>query len=38
MKIVVAEKMSASAVNLLREPDWTVITPEQTGWKSGGTT
>ena len=29
MKIVVAEKMSASAVNLLREPDWTVITPEQ---------
>jgi len=29
MKIVVAEKMSASAVDLLREPDWTVITPEQ---------
>jgi D-3-phosphoglycerate dehydrogenase len=29
MKIVVAEKMSASAVNLLREPDWTIVTPEQ---------
>jgi D-3-phosphoglycerate dehydrogenase / 2-oxoglutarate reductase len=29
MKIVVAEKMSASAVDLLREPNWTVITPEQ---------
>ena len=29
MKIVVAEKMSASAVNLLREPDWTVVTPDQ---------
>jgi D-3-phosphoglycerate dehydrogenase len=29
MKIVVAEKISASAVNLLREPDWIVITPEQ---------
>src|ERR1700680_404902 len=29
MKIVVAEKMSASAVNLVREPDWTVITPDQ---------
>src|ERR1700680_4473069 len=29
MKIVVAEKMSASAVNLLREPEWTVVTPEQ---------
>ncbi len=29
MKIVVAEKMSASAVDLLREPDWTVVTPEQ---------
>ena len=29
MKIVVAEKMSASAVDLLREPHWTVITPEQ---------
>ena len=29
MKIVVAEKMSASAVNLLREPEWTIVTPEQ---------
>lgn len=29
MKIVVAEKMSASAVNLLREPGWTVVTPDQ---------
>src|SRR5882762_11079058 len=29
MKIVVAEKISASAVELLREPRWTVITPDQ---------
>jgi D-3-phosphoglycerate dehydrogenase / 2-oxoglutarate reductase len=29
MKIVVAEKMSASAVNLLREPDWVVVTHDQ---------
>lgn len=29
MKIVVAEKISNSAVNLLREPEWVVITPEQ---------
>jgi len=29
MKIVVAEKMSSSAVDLLREPDWTVTTPDQ---------
>jgi D-3-phosphoglycerate dehydrogenase / 2-oxoglutarate reductase len=29
MKIVVAEKMSTSAVNLLREPGWTVVTPDQ---------
>jgi D-3-phosphoglycerate dehydrogenase len=29
MKIVVAEKMSSSAVNLLREPEWTVVTPDQ---------
>ena len=29
MKIVIAEKMSSSAMNLLREPDWTVITPDQ---------
>src|SRR5215831_20917927 len=30
MKIVIAEKVSANAVQLLKaEPDWTVITPEQ---------
>src|SRR5436190_2124721 len=29
MKIVVAEKMSSSAVNLLREPGWNVVTPDQ---------
>src|SRR5438093_11625227 len=29
MKIVVAEKMSSSAVNLLREPGWTVVTADQ---------
>src|SRR5246500_2924850 len=29
MKIVVAEKMSPSAVNLLRAPGWTVVTPDQ---------
>jgi D-3-phosphoglycerate dehydrogenase / 2-oxoglutarate reductase len=29
MKIVIAEKMSSSAMNLLREPDWTVVTPDQ---------
>lgn len=29
MKIIVAEKISPSAVDLLREPRWTVITPEQ---------
>src|ERR1700747_2643516 len=29
MKIVVAEKMSSSAVSLLREPGWTVVTPDQ---------
>jgi D-3-phosphoglycerate dehydrogenase len=29
MKIVVAEKMSPSAVDLLREPGWTVVTPDQ---------
>jgi D-3-phosphoglycerate dehydrogenase len=29
MKIIVAEKMSASAINLLREPGWTVVTPDQ---------
>ena len=29
MKIVVAEKMSSSAVNLLREPGWEVVTADQ---------
>jgi D-3-phosphoglycerate dehydrogenase / 2-oxoglutarate reductase len=29
MKIIVAEKMSSSAVNLLREPGWTVLTADQ---------
>jgi D-3-phosphoglycerate dehydrogenase / 2-oxoglutarate reductase len=29
MKIVIAEKMSPSAVNVLREPGWIVVTPDQ---------
>ena len=29
MKIVVAEKMSASAVDVLREPGWVIVTPDQ---------
>jgi len=29
MKIIVAEKMSSSAVNLLREPGWEVVTADQ---------
>ncbi len=29
MKIVIAEKMSPSAVDLLRDPQWTVVTPDQ---------
>jgi D-3-phosphoglycerate dehydrogenase / 2-oxoglutarate reductase len=29
MKIVVAEKISAKAVDLLKEPDWTVLTADQ---------
>ncbi len=29
MKIVVAEKISTKAVELLREPNWTVLTPDQ---------
>src|SRR5579871_2434095 len=29
MKILVAEKISPSAVDLLREPDWQVLTPER---------
>jgi D-3-phosphoglycerate dehydrogenase / 2-oxoglutarate reductase len=30
MKVVIAEKISSSAIDLLREPRWTVVTPEQT--------
>jgi D-3-phosphoglycerate dehydrogenase / 2-oxoglutarate reductase len=33
MKIVVAEKMSSSAINLLRQPGWTVITQDQLNGK-----
>ena len=33
MKIVIAEKIAAAAVDLLREPRWTVITPDQIGDK-----
>ena len=33
MRIVVAEKISASAMALLAEPDWTVATPEQVAGK-----
>lgn len=33
MKIVVAEKISASAIDLLREPRWIVVTPEQVDGK-----
>ena len=29
MKIVIAEKISSSAVELLKEPRWTLITPDQ---------
>jgi D-3-phosphoglycerate dehydrogenase / 2-oxoglutarate reductase len=35
MKIVVAERISPSAVELLREPRWVVITPEQIDGKLG---
>ncbi len=35
MKIVIAEKMSSTAVDLLREPGWTVITPDQSEGKLG---
>jgi len=35
MKVVVAEKISSSAVDLLREPRWTVITAEQLDGKLG---
>jgi D-3-phosphoglycerate dehydrogenase / 2-oxoglutarate reductase len=33
MKVVVAEKISSSAVNLLREPEWVVVTHDQLGGK-----
>ena len=29
MKVVVAEKISSAAIDLLREPRWTVVTPDQ---------
>jgi len=29
MKVIVAEKISASAIELLHEPRWTVVTPDQ---------
>ncbi len=29
MKVVVAEKISPSAIDLLREPRWTIVTPDQ---------
>ncbi len=29
MKVVVAEKISSSAIDLLREPRWTIVTPDQ---------
>jgi len=35
MKVVVAEKISSSAVDLLREPRWTVVTAEQLDRKLG---
>ena len=31
MRVVIAEQISASAVELLREPRWTVVTPEEVG-------
>ena len=32
MKVVIAEKISASAVDVLREPRWTIVTPEDAGF------
>ena len=29
MKVIVAEKISASAVEVLHEPRWTILTPDQ---------
>src|SRR2546430_1091885 len=36
MKVVVAEKISSSALDLLREARWTVVTPEQLDGKLAG--
>src|SRR2546428_3189973 len=36
MKVVVAEKVSPSALDLLREARWTVVTPEQLDGKLAG--
>src|SRR5205085_4628687 len=36
MKVVVAEKISPSAVDLLREARWTIVTPEQLDGKLAG--
>src|SRR5215813_7255183 len=36
MKVVVAEKLSPSAIDLLREPRWTLVTPEQVDGKLPG--
>src|SRR3984893_5495077 len=33
MKVVVAEKISPAAIDLLREPHWTVVTPDQADGK-----
>jgi D-3-phosphoglycerate dehydrogenase len=33
MKVVIAEKISASAIDVLREPGWDVLTPEQVAGK-----
>ena len=35
MKIVVAEKISSSAIELLKEPAWTIVTPDQLNGKLG---
>jgi D-3-phosphoglycerate dehydrogenase len=29
MKVIVAEKISSSAMELLKEPGWTIVTPDQ---------
>jgi D-3-phosphoglycerate dehydrogenase len=35
MKVVVAEKISSSAIDVLREPRWTIVTPDQVEGKLG---